>query len=801
VISEKNKTTKISLINDRDISISVGKSRRVKIWEPKNIKWSTLVERLSKPRRTRETLVEYFSKTKAEQGNLKDVGGFVGGLLKDNRRKAGHILGRDLITLDLDNVPAGETVEVIQKVETLNCSYVIYSTRSHQPESPRLRVVIPTDRTLAADEYQPVARKIADLIGMEYVDSSTFEAERLMYYPSCSKDSEFIFEIADKPFLKADGILNQYKDWTDHASWPLSESEAKNTKNLVGSQIKKQGDPTEKPGIIGLFCRTYDILEAIKEFIPNSYISSNIPDRLTYADGSTHNGAVLYEDNKFLFSHHSTDPCSGRLVNAFDLVRLHLFGEEDEKAKSGTPVNRLPSFLKMAEMVKGNSKLRKQEIEEDFGQVERFEDVNTDWLEELEPGKNGKSFAATPKNIMLILENDPALKDKFARNIFSNEDMLLDSVPWRNIEKPQPLTDGDDAGLWNFLFNEYGIRDSKVIDNAFSEFMISKEFHPVRDYLNSLEWDGVPRVEYLLQDYLGAEDTELTREMTKRTLVGAVARVFEPGCKFDYVLTIIGEQGIGKSSLLSLLAGEWFSDTLDGVSGKDAYEQLQGNWLIELGELSAFKKAEMEAIKRFVSARVDNYRPAYARKAQKFPRQSIFIATTNDREPFKDKTGNRRFWTVVTGVNPIDHSKRNSFPRDQIWAEAVYFYRQGTKLMLPQHLEQQANEMQQEFTEESPLAGLVREKLEQPWPVRKNDAEADFLEDKPEYKLKDRVCAREIWVEMLGYEEEKFTSGRAREINAILRNTPGWELYPHTVNGRTMHKGYGKQTVYVRTDR
>lgn len=771
---------------DRKIIISAASSRKAVHWQNQTLYWSELVEKLKTPVRSTESLAEYLKMPKSKQDELKDVGGF-SGQLSGNRRKASNIIGRDLIALDLDNIPAGGTTDILKRLEGLGCSYLTYSTRKHMESKPRLRVLFPLSRTATADEYEPIARKIGSLIGIELCDPSTFENSRLMYNPSCCADSQYVFHFADKPFLDTDGLLAMYNNWSDISEWPEVPGEGNKHKSLAA----KQGNPLEKSGIIGDFCRQYNIHEAIETFLPGIYEPTDDGSgRYSFVGGSTVGGAIVYDNDLFLFSHHATDPCSGRLVNAFDLVRLHKFGDLDDEAKPDTPVNKLPSFVEMAKLAGNDPKVKKQRIENDFGREERFQEENTDWLHELEEKPNSKGFIANAHNIELILKNDPALKGKFARDVFRYKDMLLDSVPWRTIKKPQPWKNGDDAGLRNFLSKAYRITGKAVIEDAFAEFQIANEYHPVRDYLSRLTWDGVPRVETLLVDYLGAENTELTRAMTRLTLIGAVARVFKPGCKFDYVLTLMGKQGIGKSSLLAELAGEWFTDSLQDIRGKDAYEQIQGSWIVELGELAALRKAEVERIKQFVSSQVDKFRQSYAKRSEEFPRQCIFIATTNDDTPLKDQTGNRRFWPVPVGVHPIDLSKRKDFPRDQIWAEAVELYKKGEPLMLPEHLEKQAREMQKAYTEESTLAGYIREHLDKPWG-------SDFIEKE---RVKDRVCAMEIWCEMLGNPRDKFTTAKAREINAILKNTPGWRIYPKN-NGRVRHGDYGKQTVFERENR
>ena len=325
---------------DRKITISAGSNRRAMSWLPQTMLISELWARLQTPARGTEPLAEYLNMKKVQQDDLKDVGGFMAGTLSGPRRKAGNVTGRDVITLDLDNIPSGGTDDVLRRVEALGCGYCIYSTRKHSPAAPRLRVLIPLDRTVSADEYEPLARKMAEYIGLELCDPTTFEVSRLMYWPSCCADSQYIYLWQDKPLLSANGLLAQYEDWRDCTTWPQVPGALSLPKLAV-----KQGDPEGKTGVVGAFCRTYDIYRAMDELIPGMYEPvESMPGRYTYLGGSTTGGAVVYDSGKFLYSHHATDPCGGRLVNAFDLVRLHRFGDKDDDAQTGTPANRLPSY-------------------------------------------------------------------------------------------------------------------------------------------------------------------------------------------------------------------------------------------------------------------------------------------------------------------------------------------------------------------------------------------------------------------------------------------------------------------------
>lgn len=523
------------MINDRMLVISVGNSRKSTNWVRTEIMWSEFVNRLRTPQRTPETIEEYLNMTKAQQGQLKDIGGFVGGALNGTQRKAKNVTGRDIVTLDLDNIASGETDNVLRTIDSLGAGYAVYSTRSHADFRPRLRVIMPLDRTVTADEYEPIARKLASYIGLQMCDPTTFEASRLMYWPACSRDSNYVFAAGDKLFVSADGILNQYTDWHDVTVWPQVPGEVTKAKALLA----KQADPTSKEGIVGAFCRTFNIYQAIEHFIPHAYDTTEHDDRLTYTGGSTVAGAVIYDGGNFLYSHHATDPCSGQLVNAFDLVRLHLYGDRDEGAKPGTPPNKLPSYQEMKKLAMGNAAVTRDLNEHFATKASDFftsldknaapqpDKPDIEWMAsaKLDYDQNTGRPKKTRDNIMRILQHDPLLAGKIAVDDFAVRGLALGSLPWNPEDGRRLWTDTDDAGVAWYLENKFDITGKDKIDGALLLVSESNKINEVKDYLTALEWDKTPRLDTVLSDYLGADDTPYTRAVARKSLTAAVARV------------------------------------------------------------------------------------------------------------------------------------------------------------------------------------------------------------------------------------------------------------------------------------
>ena len=772
---------------NRKLQISTAGSRKATHWLKSDIMWSEFAEKLKTPVRGTETLEQYLALPKSQQDELKDVGGFVGGTLKGDRRKAADVTGRDLITLDLDNIPAGQTDDILRRVDGLGCAAAVYSTRKHSGYAPRLRVIIPVDRTGTADEYEPAARKLAALIGIEFCDPTTFEASRLMYWPSCCSDSQYVAEVYDKPFCSLDGVLGMYGDWRDISQWP----QVPGADAIERRRLAKQENPLSKRGIIGAFCRTYTVTQAMEKFIPGMYEETAMPGRYTYTGGSTVGGAVVYDGDLFLYSHHATDPCSGQLVNAFDLVRLHMFGDRDNDAKDGTPAAKLPSFVLMSRLAQDDKPVSELLSKERYEQAKAaFEtpatgteasasvpEYDLSWLSKLTKDGNGK-YEKTINNAVIVLENDPLLKGRIVTDEFASCGMVLGRVPWDQRDEKRRWTDVDDAGFYRYVEVFYGLTGREKLDHALLIVSAQNKINDVKHYLQELEWDGVPRVDTLLADYLGADDTPYTRAVIRKALCAAVARAVVGGVKYDYMPIFTGPQGIGKSTFLAILGKQWFSDSLTTFEGKEAAELIQGTWINEVGELSAFTKQETQVVKQFLSKTEDIYRAAYGRRTDKYPRRCVFFGTSNDSEFLKDMTGNRRFWPVDVGLHPAKKSVWKELPQEveQVWAEAYARWAAGEELYMPKNLEAAVVEQQETHREASGKEGLIMDFLNKPVPenweqmdtIKRRMFLSGGMHVEGALHVRDRICAVEIWVECFGGDLKFMKRSDSMEINNIL---------------------------------
>lgn len=774
------------MFNDRVITITTGASRKSKVWNPQKLLWSEFVEKLHTPVRSTEKLSEYLSFPKVKQDELKDVGGFVGGVFKTSHRKADSVTGRDLITLDLDSIPAGGTTSVLQRISALGCGYAVYSTRKHEEAKPRLRAIFPLDRTCTADEYEPIARKLAQLIGIEFCDPTTFQASRLMYWPSVSSDSQYVCEFADKSFLSSDGMLAMYGNWRNIAEWP----EVPNAPQARLKLAKKQGDPTEKQGVVGAFCRTYNVYSAIDKFLPDVYLPCDDESRFTYSEGSTTGGAVVYEDGSFLYSHHATDPISGRLCNAFDLVRLHKFGELDDEAKEGTPTNKLPSYVEMCKLavsdVAVSSLLNKERYDKATSEFSQPVQDTGDWMTKLSISPQSGVPVKTTDNILIILENDPMLKNRILYDEFSGLVIVNGSLPWDSREAKRRWSDTDDAGLRHYLEKTYTITGKDRIYDALSLVVQNNSINEVKDFLESLEWDGTKRLETLFIDFLGAEDTPYVRACTRKFFTAAVARAMTPGCKYDTMPVLGGPQGLGKSTLILIMGNGWYSDSLDTFEGKDASEMLRGVWINEIGELSGMNTSELNSVKRFLTRVEDIYREPFGRRTSSFPRRCVFIGTTNDSEYLRDRTGNRRFWPIDCNINKPSKSVFTELKPlvPQLWAEAVAYWKLGEKLYLDGAVKDYAVKEQEAHMEVSAREGIIKEfvsrKVPSDWNKRSLQQRRAFwanefgrADEAENLVSRDKICALEVWCEALGGDVKQLRKSDTREINDILSSING----------------------------
>ncbi len=408
----------------------------------------------------------------------------------------------------------------------------------------------------------------------------------------------------------------------------------------------------------------------------------------------------------------------------------------------------------------------------------------------LEVTEKGKA-KSTITNAELILSYDPVLKGAIRFNELTQRVDIVKPLGWDRTSYGKSLTDNDLYNIHLYSERTYGISSMKLIEEAIHIVANRNSYHPIRDFLNSLEWDGQERVRFALKHFLGADDSDYTYEILKFFMLGAISRVFRPGVKFDYIICVVGDQGAGKSTFFRLLAVEddWFTDDLKDLESSKVYEKLQGHWIIELSEMLATNNARSnEAIKSFLSRQKEIYRTPYERYPKDRPRQCVFAGTTNKISFLpSDRTGNRRFLPIAcreseAEVFILDNEQKSREYIRQMWAEVMEIWNSGkTRLKLGPEVEAEVRKRQRQFMQEDVDAGLILAFMQ------------DFTEDK--------VCSKQLFREALHNEYSQPQRWQTNEINDIMNQLirdgtlEGWRYFD---SPRRFGSEYGTQKGWER---
>ena len=409
------------------------------------------------------------------------------------------------------------------------------------------------------------------------------------------------------------------------------------------------------------------------------------------------------------------------------------------------------------------------------------EDVN-DMLEHTDKGRTKQTI----RNCVTVLQKDPVLKKAIKRNELSGRMDIVKEVPWERRNNSPTVTDTDENNLKMYLEENYELTSERVIKAGVDIVSNENKYHPIRDYLESLVWDGIPRIENMLPHFLGAEKSNYTVGVMKMHMVAAISRIYEPGIKYDIMLCLVGSQGAGKSTFFKYLAikEEWFSDNLDHLDDENIYRKLQNHWIIEMGEMKATVTAKnIEQIKSFLSRQKETYKVPYEVHPEDRPRQCVFCGTSNDLNFLPlDRTGNRRFAPVMTDmskaeVHILDNEAESKAYIEQAWAEAMVLYRQGNVFLgFTKEIEEEAKRLQKEFMPEDTNAGIIQA----------------FLDDYDD----DYVCTRILFDEAL-HRTGEMKQWEGKEIANIMNNAiVGWK--PHGTH--RFGKEYGIQRSWKRME-
>lgn len=782
-------------------TLSVAGSSASLKWSTVRYTWEDFLERLNRDIRSTETMRDFDRLDRTARANLKDVGGYMAGELSGARRLKSAVLSRSMITLDVDYADSLFPLEFDTRFPGV--AAVIYNTRSDREKSRRFRVVVPfSEEVQDASQYEAAARKMAELLGIDLFDPTTFQAERMMYWQSLSSDQPKVFEVFEGEPISAEYLLSLYgnnEEWRDIRNWAFESDQEKETRAIVSKAMAQ--NPREKAGLVGAFCRAYSVPAAIEKYLSDVYEIAPGNDRYTYKAGHSVGGMIVFDD-LFCFSYHSTDPIAdGHAYNAYDLVRVHKFGHLG-KEDSTKEMNKLVCADKecVKDMVTPDADLDDFDDYGDAVKSDITEEV-TDLVWDLD-GKGNKQV--TVNNFVNAFKSDPLLNGLLAYDMLKEAIVFTrPSFTAKGSKKGDLVNDTDISIIKGRIERMHGIYNDAKLNDAIERVSSDNAFHPIKMYLESLTWDGVPRIDTFLVEYMGAEDNAYTREAFRKMLLAAVTRIYEPGRKFDTALVFYSEQGVGKSTLIQRLSKGWFNDSLTNLSGKESYEAIQFAWLVELAELSALRKSDVEAVKNFISKREDTYRGAYARRVKTHKRQCVFFGSTNDDEFLKDATGNRRFFPVAvkrTRKTRLIFEPEFDAIIDQLWAEAMEGYMLGEALTLSDEAEAIAGGTREEFTERTPIQGLIEEYLDRLFPA---DYEDRFLAQRLDFlngdlgeegtETKNSFSLIELWTEALGRRKDEYTVVKARELSNAVKALKGWKR-----DKQARQKIYGPQVIYRR---
>ena len=697
---------------NRQMAVYITTSRKAKVYQAAPQSLQELFKRLEVSQPIPYAIRDYKKLPKAQQDDLKDVGGYVLGELDGGRRRAGMVLSRSGAVLDADNIPSGGTDDFILRVKALGVCACVYSTAKHCPEKPRLRVVIPFAEDILAEQYQPTARLLCKLIqpDMSWFDPTTAQAERMMYYPAHCQDVDPVYEAIDGPLLDAPTLLAQHlPDWQDPTAWPQFPSDQKRLDQAL--RKAQQQDPTGKKGVVGAFCRAYDVPAAMDKYLPGVYTETATGGRCTFTGGSTWGGAVLYDGGKFLYSYHATDPAGGKLVNAFDLVRLHKFGALDDDAEGAPKGNTLPSFRAMAELAQQDPAVKDELARE------ALDSAKVDFQDEAA----ALELAHYTKDQFDLDALRAALKTigtQVRRNLITGKLEIVNMPAAYSEESAANILP---VLLWD-LMKPFQIKGASItaIQKGLAALADENRYNPVLDMLQGTTWDGESRFPVLL-GILGIDSGGFYALLVRKWLIQCVALVhntYRHQEAAEGVLVLQGPQGIGKTTFFRRLAikSEWMAEgvTLD-MKNKDDIIMATSVWITELGELESTLKKEQSNLKAFITKKVDRIRAPYAAESEDRPRRTSFGATVNQAQFLRDETGDRRFFVVP--LSRVDADKLWNLPDEwfiQLWAEVNLWWEldpQGFRLSAEdrEHL----NELNREHRE--PLPGEEEIRLALDW--------------------------------------------------------------------------------------
>jgi hypothetical protein len=722
--------------------IATAPRKNSKHWRQDDITWGEFVARLRTPAGT------------------KECGQYVLGDLSGPTRTKDTILTRGALTLDADT--PSPTLPALYEVL---CGWraVIHTTYSSTPDQPRYRIVIPLAEPISARDYPTAVQYVMDILGRQQFDPGSIQPERYMFWAAASDPDSYVLHEIDGPLATPEELVGR----------PAQPS-------LADAPVPRQrkADPTTLDGTVGSFCRAYTVEEAIAAFdLP--YDPAPGPDRWTLRGAASVAGLHLIAPG-IVFSHHSTDPAYGVACNVWDLVRLHRFADLDRDTPITTPPNRRPSHDAMQELATQDVKVLAEIVGDDF--------KDPSWRTQLRVGKgNGRIFDEIYNYDLMMQHWAPKLRFNDLTSSIVRED-------------GSEFTSADIVRMRNDIEREFRLRPAKayfediVLDHAHRD-----SFNPIADYLTSLEWDGVSRVEECLP---GVVPTPFTRLAARKSLVAAVARMLEPGVKWDHTLVLYGGEGIGKSYWIHRMA-QGYSAKLGSIREKDTLLTLHRSWIMLSDEGYSLRKADADQLKDFITTTDDTYRAPYDKEVRTHKRRCVIWSTTNDPVFLRIQEGNRRY-LVVHAEEKYDFDLMTDEYIDQVWAEAVHLYHAGERLYLTDDEAALNRSNAARYTEEDAFGAQIAWAMDQLVPPGWDDMSPDMRrlwyegrrigQQAAGTELQTQICTAAIWYEVLQQDWATYKRQDILEIEQALYRV-GWERSSRRVEV----KWYGHTTVHTRS--
>lgn len=763
--------------------------------------------------------------------SLKFHGGYYFGGTFESNTRGNAVTSKSLITLDIDNIsPDIDFLDLVQNNSFLKpYEYIIHSTAKHFPKHQRYRLIIPLEEALTEDialKYECIARHVANTImDISKFDKTAFDDTHLMLYPVIAQDTPpkyyTYYHNETNNFLNSLDILSQY-NYHDRYTFvgverptvqelpPTPQKLYNSSSDLITSRDKDnlriyiaqelQENNISVPDVtstkkFGCVCGSSDACNFGRGYVCNCF-SSNHDSRL----GKRGNGVYTYDIFDLYAYTHNLDTSRDFIKICYELSRKYNITLENSE--------QVERFLYKPTAIDGFQGVRNNTtVAHHNGNGNNSTSSNVpEWYNLLRISQKGNIISSL-HNIKTILQNDDTYKGKIEYNELTNM-RTFNRTDWEDVHESM---------IKLYLEEQYNLCVSvENINHVCNIIEYNNRYHPIREHLSQLKWDGIPRVNTVFSDFLGAKNDIYTQKVASITFIGAVARIFQPGIKYDTCTVFVGRQGLGKSKFISKLAinQDWFTDGVTTFDGKEFYESIQGKWLVELGEGTAFQKSIKERSKQAIASQQDSYRKPYARNPITLKRQCIFFGTTNNYDFLKDETGDRRYY-------PIDVDRRNATKNmdteltpkyvNQLWAEALERYKQGEEIYITDgNILTIAEQEQRNHFDENPLQSDIYNFLDillpppQEWysmtleqrkiyiqAVQSGEDTLKSLRRASVYR-RDRVSIKEIMCELYGYElnqpiERKISLDISRSLTAL-----GW----HKTGKAERINPYGLQRIF-----